>query len=90
MTGVTVPLGGVVADPRRVRYAVTAVAGDRVRLCYWQEDGPGARHAVLVRGQPVVLAGQSVLISEVLFSADRPPRVVLGPTRLSSTARTPL
>jgi hypothetical protein len=76
--GLLIPLGGVATDPDGVNYAVAAIDGDTVELRYWHgDDRATVVHAV--KGIPLRVGEQTVLISAVLTEEGKRPWVVLGP-----------
>ncbi|WP_436499050.1 hypothetical protein [Actinokineospora sp. HUAS TT18] len=77
--GLLVPLGGVATDPDGVNYAVAAIDGDTVELRYWHGDEERATTVYAVKGVPVRVGEQDVLISAVLTEEGKRPWVVLGP-----------
>lgn len=76
--GLLIPLGGVATDPDGVNYAVAAIDGDTVELRCWHGEEP-ATVVTAVKGVPIRIGEQDVLISAVLSEEGKRPWVVLGP-----------
>ncbi|CRK56486.1 hypothetical protein [Alloactinosynnema sp. L-07] len=76
--GLLVPLGGVATDPDGVNYAVASIDGDNVELRCWRGE-ESATVVRAVKGVPVRIGEQDVLISAVLTEEGKRPWVVLGP-----------
>lgn len=76
--GLLIPLGGVATDPAGVNYAVAAIDGDTVELRCWRAEEP-ATVVTAVKGVPIRIGEQDVLISAVLSEEGKRPWVVLGP-----------